>query len=296
MLIKRVATALVLLPIVAWLLFATSLQVFTLGFSLVMLIAGWEWTRLMGLSRYPARFLYLFLLQILMIATLWLAPDLVFWPGAPKPQTISQWLNIRYLPLWILTVGGLWWVISLLSLIVGKANWLAGNKLLWARGVSGFLIILPSWVALISLRAIDILKDPLAGGWVLLFVMLQIWAADTGAYFSGRAFGKHQLAPAVSPKKTWEGVIGGTVLAIILAFLSAKPFNIEMSATSLLLTSIIIVIFSIVGDLTESIYKRQQQIKDSSHLLPGHGGILDRIDSITSAVPVFAVILYWMYR
>lgn len=294
MLIKRIATALVLLPIIVWLLFVASLSYFTIGISFVILLAGWEWSRLMGLTQLPSRFIYLIILQLIMIAILWLVPDIEFWPGAPEPQSLAQWLNIRYIPLWIMSIGVIWWLICLGSLILGKPNWLAGSHLLWARGIAGLLILLPCWVSLISIRSIDILQSFLSGSWLLLFALLQIWAADTGAYFAGKALGKHQLASRVSPKKTWEGVFGGTILAFVIAIFTASPFGVDMSLFSIVMISVILVLFSIVGDLTESIYKRQQQIKDSSHLLPGHGGILDRIDSITSAIPVFSFILYWL--
>ena len=294
MLIKRIATVLVLLPVVGWLLFMAPLSYFTIGISFVILLAGWEWSRLMGITELSSRFIYLIVLQLIMITILWLVPDIEFWPGAPEPQSLMQWLNIRYLPLWILSAGVIWWLVCLVSLLSGKANWLAGPDLLWARAIAGLLILLPCWIALISIRAIDILQSSLAGSWLLLFALLQIWSADTGAYFSGKSFGKHKLAASVSPKKTWEGVLGGAILALIVAIFTATPFGLELSLTSIIIISLILILVSIVGDLTESIYKRQQQIKDSSHLLPGHGGILDRIDSITSAIPVFAFILYWL--
>ncbi len=294
MLIKRIATAFVLLPIVAWLLFAASLHSFTIGVSLIILLAGWEWSRLMGLSSEFSRFIYLMILQLLMIALLWMVPDIAFWPGAPEPRSLSQWLHIRYLPLWVLSAGVCWWFVCLATMLLGKANWLAGRGLLWARAMAGFLILLPCWTALISIRSIDILQSPLAGSWLLLFALLQIWAADTGAYFTGKAWGKHKLAPGVSPKKTWEGVLGGVILALIMAFFTASPLGIDLSLPAIVLISLLLVLFSIVGDLTESIYKRQQQLKDSSHLLPGHGGILDRMDSITAAIVLFALLLYWL--
>src|SRR5207302_1283767 len=121
-------------------------------------------------------------------------------------------------------------------------------------------------------------------------LLILIWAADTGAYFAGRAFGKHKLLPNVSPGKTWEGFFGAMLMTVIVMgfvvyFLNIPPNN----WVPLFLLGFVTVIFSILGDLFESMLKRQAGIKDSGKILPGHGGILDRIDSLTSAAPIFAL-------
>jgi len=296
MLYKRILTAIALLPLVGYLLFYVGLPGFTLGISFVMLIAAWEWSRLMGLKSIVAQLSYVVLVQILMLMVFYFVPELDFWPGAPKPLTTSQFFAIQYLPLFILFVGVGWWLLSFISLISGHANWLKGESKIVHRGIAGLLIIFPTGIGLISLRAVDILHTSYFGSGLLLFVFLQIWGVDTGAFISGKAFGKTKLAPVVSPKKTWEGVIGGTLLSLVLAYTTVNMFSISIPYSYLWLVSLIIVLFSIVGDLTESIYKRQQDLKDSSQLLPGHGGILDRIDSITAAVPVFSLIFYWMVQ
>ena len=124
-------------------------------------------------------------------------------------------------------------------------------------------------------------------------VMVLVWGADIGAYFSGRKFGKRKLAPKVSPGKSWEGVFGGLLLSLVITaavgFMRGWSIS-EMFAA--LFGAAMIVLISVVGDLTESMFKRQAGIKDSSNLLPGHGGVLDRIDSLTAAIPVFAVLLW----
>ena len=133
---------------------------------------------------------------------------------------------------------------------------------------------------------------------LLLYVFILVWAADSGAYFAGRKFGKHKLAPKVSPGKTWQGVIGGLATASVFAFiflqLSGGSLFATDSAASFVLLSVATVAISVLGDLTESMFKRESGIKDSSNLIPGHGGILDRIDSLTAAVPFFAYFYFFV--
>jgi phosphatidate cytidylyltransferase len=126
--------------------------------------------------------------------------------------------------------------------------------------------------------------------------MILVWGADIGAYFSGRAFGKRKLAPQVSPGKSWEGVYGGLLLCLLLTL--ALGIYQQWAVAQLLaglFGTLVVVLISVVGDLNESMFKRNAGVKDSSNLLPGHGGILDRIDSLTAAIPVFAVLL-WLAR
>jgi phosphatidate cytidylyltransferase len=138
-----------------------------------------------------------------------------------------------------------------------------------------------------------LLKAWPSGNWLIMSVMVLVWAADIGAYFSGKAFGKRKLAVQVSPGKSWEGFYGG--LAVSLVFVLVLGLVRHWSFGQILvglLGAAIVVAISVVGDLTESMFKRKSGIKDSSNLLPGHGGVLDRIDSLTAAVPVFAVLLW----
>jgi phosphatidate cytidylyltransferase len=132
------------------------------------------------------------------------------------------------------------------------------------------------------------------GGWILLYLLTLVWVADTGAYFSGRKFGKHKLAPAISPGKTWEGVAGGifaNLLWMLLVYQMLGSYQLHtglnLSLIQFLLIGLATSFISVVGDLFESILKRQAGVKDSGKLLPGHGGVLDRIDSIIAASPVF---------
>ena len=159
------------------------------------------------------------------------------------------------------------------------------GKPIWERKVvrflAGFLIILPAWVGFVELFKADVL-------WVLYGLGI-VWAADSGAYFVGKWKGKTFLAPAISPKKTWEGVLGGFACVTVLALLFFTWL--DWPWINLVLLSLLLGAFSIVGDLTESILKRVANVKDSGTLLPGHGGILDRIDSLLAVFPILAWII-----
>ena len=124
--------------------------------------------------------------------------------------------------------------------------------------------------------------------------MFVVWGADTGAYFAGRAFGRHKLAPRVSPGKTWEGVAGGAVLALLVAWVGTIWLEPVGGYAAFLVLVLLTVMISILGDLMESLFKRVADLKDSGGLLPGHGGVMDRIDSMTAAGPFFVLGLLWL--
>ena len=266
MLKQRVITALVLLPIVLGALFLLERQWFAVVAGLFFLAAAWEWSALMGLRSLPARLLLLLATGLLMLAA-------------------EHWQ-----PHWLVTLVPLWWLAALAMVVAfpsGAANWFRPPFLF----LIGMLLLLPSWAAVVHLQAGGAFG--LAGPWALLFILVWVWAADTGAYFSGRAFGRHKLAPAVSPGKTIEGLVGGLVLALLIVAL-VWWFALSVSLGQLLLVAAITVLASVLGDLFESAIKRRRGVKDSGVMLPGHGGMLDRIDSITAALPVALMLISWL--
>lgn len=271
MLRQRVITAVVLLALLLPALFAASALPFAL-FTLVLIsAAGWEWARLNGVtSPLPA------LASGLLLAALC---------GA----------SLRELPA-LGAVGGLWWV--------GTLAWLVGGALVLHRGPAGW----PHWpallrwalgLALLWLAWLALAQARTVGVNFLLSVMCVVWAADISAYFCGRAFGKRKLAPSISPGKTWEGVYGGVagVLLLALGWLwlestvsldSASVFLLlrqRLGWGGLLLAALLLTALSVMGDLFESLVKRAAGVKDSSALLPGHGGVLDRIDALLPVLP-----------
>lgn len=148
---------------------------------------------------------------------------------------------------------------------------------------------------MIALRQHGYDADHYQGAWWLLYVMFLVWGADSGAYMFGKLFGKNKLAPKVSPGKTWEGFIGGLITSALISWGFGLYAPLAVVPTTLLVCSIVAALVSVLGDLTESMFKREAGIKDSGHLIPGHGGILDRIDSLTAAVPVFACLMLLVF-
>ena len=265
MLKQRIITALILLPIALCGFFLLEGSGFALFIGLVVTLGAWEWARLAGFEAQPARIVFAVLVALLLFG-LHLFPDL-----AP----------------WVLGAAVLWWVTAtflVLTFPQSAVHWSSiATKL-----VIGLLILLPAWQGLVLIKAMPL------GNWLIMAVMVLVWGADIGAYFSGRKFGKRKLAPKVSPGKSWEGVFGGLLLSLLIT--AAVGVVRGWSASEMFAALVgagVIVLISVVGDLTESMFKRQSGIKDSSNLLPGHGGVLDRIDSLTAAIPVFAVLL-WM--
>ncbi|WP_110656957.1 phosphatidate cytidylyltransferase [Salinicola halimionae] len=265
MLRQRILTALVLAPLALAGLFGLSGGSFAAFTALVLLLGAWEWARLAGFDDHKSRLLYTAGLGLVLLVAWW-----------------AGWISAQW-PLWIAAAGWLanaWWVSRYPQ---ASDQWQPP----WRRLAMGGWVLVPCWVGLYQLR-----QD---GSEWLLFVLLLVWVADIGAYFSGRRFGRRKLAPHVSPGKSWEGVYGGWVAVAVLVFLYALWLSLDLHQTlGLLIVALIVAFISVVGDLLESMLKRFRGLKDSSHLLPGHGGILDRIDSLTAAVPLFALIRPWL--
>jgi len=276
LLLQRTITAIVLISLVIGWLFFLPFDLFVLGAALLFLLASREWGRIV----FPRHPLLMALGYGLALAATLLPEPIIQWPDAA-----AEWL-----PASVLLAGVAWWGAALAMVLRYPAGigWWHDSK--FFKSLFGLLILLPFFWALLALRGHGYAQDPEAGGWLLLFVMALVWCADSGAYFTGRAFGRRKLLPAVSPKKTLEGLLGGLVTAALLAFGVTLALRLEpYPSLVLIISSVLAVLASVLGDLTESLFKRDAGIKDSGTLLPGHGGILDRIDSLTAALPVFVV-------
>lgn len=269
MLKKRVITATILiLFLVLVYLFSTPL-IFTYIALGIVVLAAIEWTALAGFKTIWGRalaFLSLPFVGLCLFAFL-------HFLGLDK---ISKFDTLKFAIAY--SVLGFWVLASLAVSIYPKGQWLYQSKII--NLIVGLFVLLPTWAAASAL----FLENP---RWLLYPVVL-VCLADTAAYFVGKKWGKHALAPAISPGKTWEGVAGALLSTVLVAAVSYYfIFEIKVHFLIWLLFNLITVLFSIVGDLFESIYKRQQNLKDSGNLLPGHGGVLDRIDAMTAALPIF---------
>lgn len=282
MLKQRLLTIALLLPLFVWSIFGLSTPHFALLLAFLVLLGAWEWAALMGLS-HARRPLYLAGVVAVMLLCAWLMA-LPVTRMALLAATLAWWLFALWLirrfqredrvPAWML--GG------------GRAGGHPAHP--WLFGLLGLVVLVPCWAAM------TLLHGGIGGsGTALVFMlMLLVWGADSGAYIAGRLWGHTRLASHVSPGKTWEGVYGALLAAVAISTGFGLWFELEWAKLALLVAlSVVTVLFSIVGDLFESLVKRIAGVKDSGRLLPGHGGVLDRIDSITAAAPVFVLGLLW---
>jgi phosphatidate cytidylyltransferase len=270
MLLQRIVTALVLAPLMLAGIYLLPSSGFRIFIGLIVILAAWEWANMAGFTRASAR------VGLAVVTAFGLLG-------------LNQWLAVESL-LWILLVLSalVFWLVAGVGvyLFPRATNWLTSPllKLLVMVPVLGAL-----WMGLVWL------KSQPQSVLLLTWLMLLVWGADIGAYFAGRAFGNIKLAPAVSPGKTWAGVYGGMVTSILVSVVIAGVYLPAYSVTGwiwLVLLSAAVIAISVLGDLFESLLKRNRGIKDSSSLLPGHGGILDRIDSLCAATPMFVLLWY----
>ncbi len=233
-------------------------------FSVLIIMGAFEWSKLSGVDSLLFKIFYAAFLVLLMIYG---------WKFLQLSDSI--------MPLMI--TAACWWLLALLwvmSYPMGNQKNIS-NKMV--KLFSGILVLLPAWIGLLYLH------QQYSASWVL-YIMIMIWVADSGAYFSGKRWGKRKLAPKVSPGKSWEGVYGAMTACIFYAIIGVWWLNIQSeSIVYFILLSLLIVPVSVLGDLYESMLKRHSGHKDSGNILPGHGGIMDRIDSLTAAVPVFVL-------
>ncbi|MFC6439628.1 phosphatidate cytidylyltransferase [Bowmanella sp. JS7-9] len=280
MLKQRIITALVLAPLALGAILFLPLQQFQIVIALIVGLGAYEWAQLSGIFWRPAKALYALLLMALcVLLAMQVNVDVIWQDGSIHPFYQG-----------ILSVAAVWWVASLLMIIAypKQTGWWRNNTLI--RGLFGILTLIPTWVAIVVLRTKDFHIDHYFGASMIFYVLGIVWAADIGAFFSGVKFGRRKLRPNVSPGKTLEGLYGGVMAS--LAIIGFAAFHFDVQGTEILLHFVIGILtvgVSALGDLNESMFKRSVGIKDSGKLLPGHGGILDRIDSLTAAFPVFTL-------
>ncbi|MCZ6715721.1 MAG: phosphatidate cytidylyltransferase [Gammaproteobacteria bacterium] len=261
MLKQRIITAVILVAVLSGVVLVLPPPAALITLTLIISLGIWEWSQFLTAKSLLWRLLYVVVVLTLIVG-LWFYS---FQPGA---------LQL------VLQISLAWWLVAFV--------WVTRFPTAIPVGVtviSGILVLGPAWLALSRLLVAEN-----GVGWIV-FILLLVWATDIGAFAVGKLFGRIKLIPRVSPGKTWEGAIGGVAVAAIIAFAGAMFFQQDMlSFVSLCLAASAI---SIVGDLIVSIFKRHAGLKDSGEIFPGHGGMLDRIDSICSAAPVFVLGLSW---
>jgi phosphatidate cytidylyltransferase len=264
MLKTRIITALLLIAVLLPILFLSSNMVWASVTLMLSLLAVNEWGKLINLA--PKNVIYYTIISAILGL------------GMLRAMTVNgfHWLIYQSLFIFVLTL--LFWLlvvpILLTKLVIIK------NQYFFS--VIGLFLICPLWLALICLKGID--------PWLLLTLLMTIWVADTAAYFFGKYFGKHKLAPSISPGKTWEGVVGALIGVTLLG--GIIYFNTLVSSWAIFILLWLVASLGVVGDLFESLVKRQMDKKDSGNLLPGHGGILDRIDGLIPSLPIAVLIIY----
>ncbi len=277
MLKQRIITAVLLLLVLAGATTQLPPFYFSLFIAAIILVAAWEWTGLLSPDNKIAKLPYLASIAVMLFGCFLLLGI------APDAQSIDSFRATL-----ILMLGLLFWLISLF-LLAGYPD----NTRLWNDAskiaLIGMLVLIPTFVG------IAVLKYLMPSGYLVLALVILVAAVDIGAYFVGVNFGSRKLAPNLSPKKSWEGVWGGMIVCLLVATLFIWLMHRYLQVLSvsqiaaLLALSIGIAFFSIVGDLIESMLKRNCGIKDSGTLLPGHGGVLDRVDGLVAATPLFVI-------
>lgn len=268
MLRQRVMTALLLAPLVILLILLVPTRVFACLLAAAFLAAAWEWSRLAGMTSRVARGALLGIVLLGFIALWGFRTTPWLWPA-------------------LIVAGVAWWLLVCVWLrhFAFAAAPTAENRNL--KLLAGAFVVFPAWVA-----GLNIHGSPSHGHVWTFLAMLLVWAADTGAYFAGNWFGKgkRKLAPQISPGKTWVGVYGAFITSASVAAVAGWLLGVrDLRLLGLIAITLVTIASSIIGDLLESLMKRHANVKDSGALFPGHGGLLDRLDSVFAALPVFAL-------
>ncbi|MEO8001839.1 MAG: phosphatidate cytidylyltransferase [Arenimonas sp.] len=268
----RIIAALLMAPVAIGGVYFLPTPYLAAAVAAVLLVGLWEWSALSGLTEKIPRSLYVAGNALMMLALAWGSGGGLF--------------GLKLISL----IGAIWWLfvcVWLWRFEFAKADTSLNRSI---KLLSGSLCVIPAWCALSWLHG----SSSVGPRWAL-FALAIAWAADSGAYFAGVRYGKTKLAPRISPGKSWEGVIGGVVAILFLAIAATPLLGLFWSELGwLLLLTLVTMIFSVIGDLFESLMKRHSGYKDSSDLIPGHGGLMDRLDSLLAVLPIFVIGKSWL--
>lgn len=288
MLKERVLSAIVMVIVALAAIFWLPPLALTIALSALVVLGMWEWAQFAGFKSQMSRVVVAGATTCILLLLIVANTDYI---SAARFITDANAI--------VLFIACAWWIIAF-GLVVTYPN----SAKLWEKSVVAKLLfalctLFPFLIGLLAIRFNNYSVNAYQGTYLLLYVFLLVWGADSGAYFFGRALGKYKLAPRVSPGKSWEGALGGLFTSGVIAFvfLQATPddvFGRALETVPFIVVSVATVAISVLGDLAESMFKRQAGIKDSSNLIPGHGGILDRVDSLTAAIPFFATMFFFV--
>ncbi|MDD5320187.1 MAG: phosphatidate cytidylyltransferase [Methylococcales bacterium] len=287
MLIQRIITASILAALIALAVFKFPTDYFSLLMGLITLVAAWEWSNLAGITSLVKRVLFLLALILPMSGIyfwtqfLELVAQITDWPDVRDYSGVLEWLVIPPV---------LFWIVVMMLIRNTPLGVLNMNLRIRYKALIGWFVLLTAWMFLCRLRVFY-------GTEMTMYFLILIWATDISAYFVGKKWGTAKLAPEISPGKTVAGMYGALIAGMVCAVVLSLIYGFQlMIAADFVLLSILTALISIYGDLFFSVVKRQRGVKDSSSLLPGHGGILDRIDSLIAASPFFYAGIYLIYR
>ncbi len=265
MLKQRVLTAVPLAAFVIWGLITQPADIVFYAILFLIFISGWEWSGLSGVKNTLYRVIYALLITFSVFI-------------------VEQFVaSNRDVLVFVLLLSVLTWCVIIYHMFL-KGPQVANQNLSYFKLFFGFIILIPPVLGLMLVRV--------EGEWWLFYCLSIVWIADIGAYFSGKRFGKNKLAPKLSPGKTKEGMVGAIVFTAIYSIIVGFLFKLPLiSQIGLLIITVLAAVISVAGDLFVSLLKREKGLKDTGNILPGHGGILDRIDSVLSSAPFLALLL-----
>ena len=280
MLKQRIITAVILAPLALAAVFFLPLAGFATFVAIAFLLGAWEWGSFCGLQHSAKRWGFVALMAAILLCLYWLLPVGLNWPYTSSALILA-----------VLACGLLWWGLAVALVVSFPASQSLWSERLWLRALMGLLTLVPAWLGLVLVRSVGIETNPYTGAWLICGLLALVWAADIGGYLVGKPFGRTKLMPKVSPGKTIEGMLGGLLMVFALLAVFCWYLDWPTQSPVLFVAAFVLTTLSVFGDLTESMLKRVAGVKDSGRMLPGHGGILDRIDSLTATAPLYAFLV-----
>jgi phosphatidate cytidylyltransferase len=275
---QRVITALLLAPLALAAVFFLPLSGFAVFVAVAFLLAAYEWASFCGWHSQLAKLSYVAATGLGLLGCYVALPAQLPWPIQTNLFADS-----------LIYIGIAWWLIAVLMIVSFSKSKVFWENNVVLKALMGFTTLIPSFAALLLLRNVNYVQSEYTGAWLIFTLLGLVWAADVGGYVIGKPFGKRKLLPAVSPGKTLEGLFGGMLFVLLLVTAIAAYCGYPEDMLLWYCAAVLLTLLSVFGDLSESMFKRVAGLKDSGSIIPGHGGIMDRIDSLTATAPLFAL-------